>query len=121
MNHKWTYFKQEEVEGLEDEFIAKLEMARKIAGVPFIITSGKRLPENNATVGGVQDSAHLQGRAVDLRSGDSHSHFRIIKGALEAGLNRIGYYTDRLGQPTHVHLDDSAALPAEVIWYGISH
>jgi uncharacterized protein YcbK (DUF882 family) len=118
---KWTYFKEEEVRGLEPEFVAKLDMARHKAGIPFIITSGKREPGDNATVGGVQDSAHLQGRAVDLHSSDSRSHYKIIKAALETGINRVGYYTDGHGTPTHVHLDDSSTLPQEVIWPGVSH
>lgn len=118
---RWVYFNDEEVEGLNDEFIAKLEMARKYAEVPFIITSGLRLPTDNATVGGVQDSAHLQGCAVDLRSGDPHTHFKIIAGAIKAGFTRIGYYTDANGRCSHVHIDGSPSLAKEVMWYGVSH
>jgi hypothetical protein len=118
---RWTYFKDEEVIGLEPEFVAKLELARKAAGIPFIITCGKRTQEANATVGGVQDSAHLRGRGVDLHAGDSQARFRIVKGAIVAGFVRIGIYTDGEGNPTHVHLDDDMALPQEVMWNGVSH
>ena len=118
---KLTYFTEDEVKGLEKNFVEKLEKAREISGVPFIITSGKRMPDQNSTVGGVQDSAHLRGRAVDLRSRDSHTHFKIIEGAIKAGINRIGYYTGFDGGPTHIHLDDDTSLPQEVMWHGLSH
>lgn len=119
-NSPWKYFKAEEVEGLESEFVAKLEKARHIAGVPFIITSGKRSEVDNATVGGVQDSAHLSGRGVDLRSRDSHTHFKIVEGAILAGIRRIGVYRNQEGSPSHIHLDDDASLPQEVLWLGVS-
>ena len=117
----WRYFSESEVRGLETEFIAKLEKARHEAGIPFIITSGKRTAEANSTAGGVQDSAHLQGRAVDLRSTSSSSHFKIVKGAILAGIRRIGVYRGSDGSPTHIHLDQSTELPQDVMWMGISH
>jgi hypothetical protein len=121
MSSPWTYFKPEEVEGLDNEFIAKLEKARHIAGVPFEITSGKRTEGANATAGGVQDSAHLSGRAVDLRSRTSHTHFKIVEGAIVAGIRRIGVYRNQEGSPSHIHLDDASDLPQEVLWLGVSH
>jgi len=114
------YFTEDEVKNLDVGFIQKLEKAREIAGVPFVITSGYRLPGDNVTVGGVQDSAHTRGLAVDLRSRSPKSHFAIIKGAIDAGVKRIGYYTDRDGRPTHVHIDGDISLSQDVMWYGIS-
>ena len=116
----WHYFRDSEVEGLEAEFVARLEKARHHAGVPFVITSGKRDADANATAGGVQDSAHLQGRAVDLRSTSSRTHFKIVEGAIFAGIKRIGVYRNQSGSPSHIHLDDSPDLPGEVLWLGVS-
>lgn len=121
MTSPWKYFTKEEVEGLDNEFIAKLEKARHVAGVPFEITSGKRSDGANATAGGVQDSAHLSGRAVDLRSRSSHTHFKIVEGAIVAGIRRIGVYRNKEGSPSHIHLDDDSSLPQEVLWLGVSH
>ena len=115
------YFSDEEIKGLDKEFSAKLDMARKESGVPYVITSGLRVQGDNSTVGGVQDSAHLQGKAVDLRSGDSTTHFAIVRGAILAGFNRIGVYHDAEGKPSHCHLDNSAELPQGVLWIGKSH
>jgi len=120
VSNPWRYFKAEEVEGLDNEFVAKLEKIRHGCGFPLIITSGKRKEGDNATSGGVQDSAHLSGRAVDLRSRDSHSHFKIVEGAILAGIRRIGVYRNQEGSPSHIHLDDSVDLPQEVLWLGVS-
>jgi uncharacterized protein YcbK (DUF882 family) len=117
---KWRYFTEAEVQGLDQETVAMLDMARHHAGVPFVITSGLRAKDSNATVGGVQDSAHLFGKAVDLRSQDSATHFAIVKGAILAGFNRIGIYRDKNGKPSHIHLDNATDLPQCVMWMGIS-
>lgn len=122
----YVYFKDEEVAGLDPAFVAKLDQARGIAGIPFTITCGRRDATHNAAVGGVSDSAHLTGHAVDLHAPDSHTAFRIASAALSVGIKRVGVYhgqPDAAGhvQPTHVHIDDDASLPQEVLWTGFSH
>lgn len=44
-----------------------LQPVRDQFGQPVIITSGYRCPILNIYVGGVKNSAHLQGRAADIR------------------------------------------------------
>ena len=41
---------------MDSSFLAKLEEAREIAGIPFRITSGYRTKEHNTYVGGVPNS-----------------------------------------------------------------
>ncbi len=112
MPPKW--FKPEEVEGLCQELVCKLDSAREIANVPFKITSGFRAPDANATAGGVEDSAHMSGKAVDLACIDGTSRFAMIKALLAAGFVRIGVYSKHL----HADVDDSATKPQNVIWFG---
>lgn len=95
----FNYFKPEEVQGLNDELVSKLNNARHIANMPFIINSGKRDPETNKKVGGVSNSSHLKGLAADIACASSGERYLIIRGALAAGFCRIG-----IGQG-HVHLD----------------
>jgi hypothetical protein len=121
MSRKCVYFSDAEIQGLQDEFSAFLDRARKISGVPYIITSGYRTPGENAACGGVEDSSHEKGLAVDLRSHDSNSRYQIIKGLIMAGATRIGFYTDAQGNLTHIHVDVSPDLPQNVMWSGISH
>lgn len=120
----WKHFSDEEVAGLDKELVARLDMAREKAGVPFIITSGKRTPEQNThLVGAVFDSAHLTGLAVDLATGDDHTKNRIVYGLCIAGLaDRIGEYfsvdatnPDRL-ITHHLHVDCDTTKPQQVTW-----
>lgn len=105
-NTRWTHFTDAEVEGLNEEFVAKLDKARHRAGIPFIITSGLRTPEKNQSiVGSVPESSHLVGKGADLLVENSHEVYRIIEAAIAVGINRIGIYVNADMQPIHVHLD----------------
>ena len=112
---KWKYFSEQEVEGLEPEFVAKLDMARHEAGLPFKITSGKRTSADNERAMGVEGSAHIKGLAVDLACDDSLTRFRMVRSLFNAGIERIGVY-DR-----HIHVDVDTEKPQYVMWVGISH
>lgn len=100
------HFTDDEVRGLDHGFIEKLDKAREIAGIPFVITSGLRTPEKNQSViGAVPDSAHLKGLAVDLRVTSSRDAALIIDAAKAAGISRRGVYVDSCWNPRHIHLD----------------
>jgi len=107
----YKYFKDSEVVGLKPELVSKLDQARGIAGVPFIITSGFRTQAQNQAVGGVPDSAHTTGEAVDLLVKDSQTRYRVVQGLIGSGFNRIE------DCKYHVHADISKTLPQNVfIW-----
>lgn len=115
----YKYFTPEEVEGLNEDFVAKLDLARKFAGIPFTITSGLRTVQENESLvasGAVPDSAHLQGNAVDLRVANNHEVYLIIAAGVSVGITRYGIYLDSEGIPTHVHLDTATDRVSEVIW-----
>ncbi len=98
---KYKYFSDAEVAKwkLKPEFWQILDKARELAGVPFTITSGLRSSESNKAVGGVENSTHLTGLGCDIRCADGKARFAIIKGAIDAGIKRIGVYK------SHIHLD----------------
>ncbi len=106
---RYKHFSEKEVEGLKPFFVSRLDVAREWAGVPFVITSGKRDAENNP---GVEDSAHLKGLAVDLRCQDSVNRYRILAGLFRAGFYRIGCYS------LHIHVDADDEKPQRVVWLG---
>lgn len=112
---QYPHFTDKELEGLQEYFKDRLSQARELAGIPFIITSGKRSPEQNAKAGGVKDSAHEAGLAVDLRA-TTLEQKRKIKAALRAvGFVRIGTYSG------HIHCDLDGSKP-QVAWAGgVSH
>lgn len=114
---KWKYFTDQEVDGLDPTFIKKLDKARGIAGIPFVITSGYRSPEKNQSViGAVPDSSHTKGLAVDLRVRSSHETALIVDAAKTAGINRRGIYVDSYFNPRHVHLDSDTEKVDEVLF-----
>lgn len=105
------YFKDSEVQGLDPKLVLMLDDAREFAGIPFVITSGLRTPEHNEMIGGVQDSAHLKGLAVDLRCRNSNERFLIIKGLMEAGFNRIEICAN------HIHTDIDISKNPFVVFF----
>lgn len=114
---KWVHFTDNEVKGLKDELIVKLDKARGLAGIPFVITSGLRSPEaNQSIIGAVPDSSHLKGLAVDLRVRSSREAALIIDAAKESGIDRRGIYVDSYWNPRHIHLDVDPDKVADVLF-----
>ena len=95
---------------ISENLLARLNTARRIAKIPFIITSGLRCPEHNAEIGGKPDSAHLEGFAVDIKTSNSMDRYKIFRALLSAGFNRIGIAKD------FIHADIDPNKPSEVIW-----
>lgn len=114
--NSWTYFKDAEVKGLITDVIYKLERARELFGAPIVISSGYRDPAQNTEAGGVKDSAHTSGKAVDIRCADQDMQKRLIWALCVAGFKRIGAY-DR-----HIHADVADdSKPTPTFWTGTSH
>lgn len=112
----YKYFKASEVIGLKVNFVKFLDKARGYAETPFKITSGYRTPEHNLAVGGVTDSSHNLGLAVDLLVTDSVKGGKILKGLMKALLEdnlpiRLGFYNDG-----HCHVDLDSSKPNPCYW-----
>jgi zinc D-Ala-D-Ala carboxypeptidase len=67
--------------------LERLEVLRRLVGVPLIIRSGYRCPEHNAAIGGARQSQHLYGRAADLDAG-----IATFGQARSAGFTGIGTF-----------------------------
>lgn len=113
------HFKQSEFDSPDDPgsgrhmdngFLNKLDKAREVADIPFVITSGYRTEDHNALVGGVDSSAHTKGHAADIACRDSTSRYNIINSLQVAGFNRIGVAA------TFIHVDDDPEKAPNVIW-----
>lgn len=96
--------------GLVPDFRAKLNEARELAGIPFILTSAFRCEKHNQEVGGSITSSHLAGLAVDIKCTDAWSRFKILSALLEVGFQRIG-----IGR-NFIHVDDDLTKSRGVIW-----
>lgn len=111
MPEKWKWFKDIEVERLDERLVQKLEAARIILGKPIVITSGWRDPKKNKSAGGVNNSAHERGLAVDVRTRTKEYQNKLVKAFRQVGFIRIGVYDK------HVHADIDASKP-QVAWAG---
>lgn len=91
------------------ELVTKFQKVRDYFG-PLRLTSGFRCPEHNRRQGGVPNSAHLAGLAVDLECTLSLSRYILIARLMEAGFQRIG-----IGKTfMHADLDTTKVKPS--IW-----
>lgn len=88
-----------------------IDLARSLAGVPFIINSGYRTEYQNKKVNGSPKSSHLHGYAVDVKCSESKRRYAIIDAALQVGFHRLGIY------PTFIHMDNDPQK-APRIWIG---
>ena len=96
---------------IDRELVEKLDFAREIAGVPFVINSACRCLKHNKEVGGVSDSSHLKGVAVDIAIKNSSHRFKVLVALLGAGFNRIGIYRN------FIHVDIDEEKISSVVWY----
>lgn len=103
------YFKEIE-ENMNADFLNKLDEAREIANIPFIINSAYRSPEHNAKIGGKPNSSHIKGLAVDIKCTDSRTRFIVLNALINAGFNRIGI------ADTFIHVDLDLDKSSKVIW-----
>jgi uncharacterized protein YcbK (DUF882 family) len=98
---------------MDRNFVAMLDEARDIAGMPFKINSGYRTEARNKAVKGSSGSSHLVGKAADIACTDSLKRFRIIAALIAAGFTRIG-----IGS-TFIHVDNDSLKTPGVAWlYG---
>lgn len=121
MENKYKYFTAEEflkctppspIEGVSESLLNRLDQAREIAGIPFVINSALRSPAHERLKGRSGSSSHVSGKAVDIRCIDSASRFKIVNSLLTVGFTRIGIY------PRHIHVDVDMYKPQRVIFLG---
>ncbi|MEM5787633.1 MAG: D-Ala-D-Ala carboxypeptidase family metallohydrolase [Syntrophobacteraceae bacterium] len=112
-----VYFKEKEfrckccgIAIMDQDFIGKLDDARRRAGIPFVVMSGYRCIKHNRACGGVEDSEHTKGMAADIRCATGMQRYLIATSALAAGFTRIGIGKD------FVHLGTDPVKPSEVMW-----
>lgn len=114
------YFKDEEfrkaqpscsLSDMDEEFMTKLDLAREIAGCPFIINSAFRSRAYELSKGRSGSSVHIQGRAVDLRCLTNDIRYRIIDALLIVGFRRIGIGSN------FIHVDSGYSdSPSPLMW-----
>ena len=75
---------------IDQKLIHKLELLRAELKRPVIITSGYRCPKHNKEVGGVKNSQHILGKAVDVKvRGISPNEFGKVAKKIGFGFVRV--------------------------------
>lgn len=96
--------------GLDHNFMLRIDKARKESDFSFRITSGFRCKDWNTKVGGVADSAHVKGLALDIATEDSTKRFAILETLLRHGFTRFG-----VGEK-FIHVDADGSKVQSVLW-----
>ncbi len=101
-------------ENMDYRMVHFLDIMRQILGFPLVITSGYRTPEYNAKIGGVADSAHLRGLAVDIKCVSSFTRWKIVNFVMN-WYNGVEVRRAGIGD-TFLHIDIDSSLPNPVMW-----
>lgn len=116
MTNRWPSFCDEEfrkalpscsLSQMDPFFMDRLQAARDLAGVPFVINSAYRTPEWDLSKGRSGRSYHCSGRAVDIRCCNSVNRWEILRALFAAGFHGIGI------AGTFIHVDDR---PNQTVW-----
>lgn len=83
------------------KILLMIDVARTIAKVPFIVNSGSRCKKHNEDIGGLKNSTHLKGLAVDIKCDNDVIRHKIIGALLIAGFKRILIYKNFI----HIDID----------------
>ena len=94
---------------INESFVAKLQLARDIAKIPFTILSGCRCPERNKLVGGKANSSHLRCLAADIEV-NSRTKYIILD-----ALKKVGFIRVAAGDG-FIHCDIDKSLPQVGGW-----
>lgn len=93
------------IEQISQNLLDRLDAARELAQIPFVITSAYRPAAYELSKGRNGYSSHCKGLAVDIRCSDSSSRLIILQSLLSAGFVRIGIYSK------HIHVDIDSSKP----------
>jgi len=94
---------------MNEDFIFTLDEARDISQIPFKINCGCRCEKHNKDVGGVTDSAHTKGLAVDISISSDSVRFSIVSALLKVGFKRVLLYD------TFIHCDMDLSKPNPIL------
>lgn len=96
---------------MNDSFMNRLDEARHIAGVPFVVTSAYRSKQYEIAKGRTGTSSHCLGLAIDIACSSNFNRLAILDALLKVGFRRIG-----IGK-TFIHVDYDSSKNAAIWLY----
>ena len=95
---------------IDESLVLQLDIARSMSRVPFVINSACRCIAHNKAVGGLADSAHLKGLAVDIKVANDEERHEIVRNLIFfGGFKRLLLY------PSFVHVDIDYTKPYPIL------
>lgn len=79
---------------IDETLLRILDYVRECVKRPLVINSGCRCPNHNKSVGGVVNSLHTKGCAVDIRAKTGKERLAVVRYAIETGATGIGVHKD---------------------------
>jgi uncharacterized protein YcbK (DUF882 family) len=95
---------------IKKHFLLRLDNARKIAELPFIINSGCRCIDHNKNINGVVNSSHLYGIAADIKTKNNIERYKIVQSLIDVGFFRIGIANN------FIHVDEDLSKSKYTMW-----
>lgn len=93
---------------IEPYFVEVLDKYRELVDRPFIISSGYRCPEHDATYGGKGN--HPSGLAADIVTPDSSFRYNLLYYARDLDIKRVGIAHN------YTHVDIWGSAPQMLVW-----
>lgn len=104
----------EKVQQLNEQMRALVEDLNNHLNLAYRITSGFRAPEDNKRAGGVPNSSHEKGLALDVaHDGEIMKAMKLAYWLGRLNVIRVGFYN------WHIHFDLDATKP-QTQWEGLS-
>lgn len=99
------------LQDMQQSTMRQLDLARDIAGIPFVLNSAYRSKAWEVKKGRPGTSSHTKGLAVDIRCNTDSNRYKIVNALRAAGFSRIG-----IGR-TYIHADNDPSKTQKVIWH----
>lgn len=93
----------------DPQFVERLDHARAIAGIPFVVSSGYRCQNHPESLKN-PSSSHIKGCAVDLSVCNDRERYLILNALIKAGFTRIGIAKN------FIHVDSDPEKSGMVTW-----
>lgn len=95
---------------IDQYLLLSLENLERYLKEELVFTSGLRCEECNTVAGGVIGSAHIAGKAVDIKTINSRQRHDYLRAIFALQFSRVG-----IG-PTFIHVDMDLEKPQQVVW-----
>jgi uncharacterized protein YcbK (DUF882 family) len=97
---------------ISNELKDKIAFIEAMLKFELTATSGFRCPAYNVKVGGVANSSHTKGLAIDVIVSNSRNRYLLIKALNNVNINRFGISF----KGNFIHFDIDSSLDQEVCW-----